>query len=230
MAMPVWETLDSRNHAALRIGVPLTRERLFVQIVAAEFESAAARFPVLFSKNADTGAFYAGAMLGLQANRPLFADSRDDEDAQRLFDLAREGFYVADDTIVIDRDHQRFAAGEGTALFDGDGQPDAALRRVQHALAQLSTGLGSTDRFIQRCLALKLIEPIDLSFRFDDGERLTLDGLYTISRDALSALDDATALDLFRQGYLQLAYAVIGSLQHVARLARLHNDRLAELA
>jgi hypothetical protein len=228
--MPTWEVLDSQNHAALRIGAPKTKERLFVQIVAAEFEQAAARFPILFSKNMDTGAFYAGAMLGLQPGKPLFADTREEEDAQRLFDVAREGFYVAEESIVIDREHPRFGAGDGVALFDAEGQPEDALRRVQRALAHLSTGLEPTDRFIQRCLALKLIEPIDLSFRFDDGERLTLDGLYTISRDGLSALDDASALDLFRQGYLQLAYTIIGSLQHVGRLARLHNDRLAALA
>lgn len=225
--MPTWEVLDSQNHATLRIASPRTQERLFVQIVAAEFEAAAARFPILFSKKADTGDFYAGAMLGLQPGKPLFADSREEEDAGRLFDVTREGFYVADESIVIDREHPRFGTAGGEALFDAEGQPEDALRRVQRALAHLSTGLEPTDRFIQRCLALKLIEPIDLSFRFDDGERLTLDGLYTISRDGVSALDDATALDLFRQGYLQLAYAIIGSIQHVGRLARLHNDRLA---
>jgi hypothetical protein len=228
--MPVWETLDSHTHATLRIGPPQTRERLFVQIVVAEFEAAAVHSPILFSKKGDTGDFYAGAMLGLQPGKPIFADTRGEEDAQRLSDLAREGFYVSDDSIVIDREHARFKDSAGTALFDADGQPSTALRRVQRALAQLSTGLEPTDRFVHRCLALKIIEPIDLSFRFDDGERLTLDGLYTISRDALSALDDATVLDLFRQGYLHLAYVVIGSLQHVGRLARLHNDRLAELA
>jgi len=228
--MPTWEVLDSQNHATLRIEAPQTRERLFVQIVAAEFEQTAARFPILFSKKADTGTFYAGAMLGLQPGKPLFADMREEEDAQRLFDVAREGFYVADESIVIDREHPRFGDTEGDSLFDAEGQPEDALRRVQRALAHLSTGLEPTDRFIQRCLALKLIEPIDLSFRFDDGERLTLDGLYIISRDGVSALDDATALDLFRQGYLQLAYTIIGSLQHVGRLARLHNDRLATVA
>jgi hypothetical protein len=225
--MPMWEVLNSQSHASLRIGAPQTHERLFVQIVAAEFETVAARFPILFSKRGDTGAFYAGAMFGLQPDKPLFADARDVEDAQRLFDLAREGFYVSDDSIVIDRENSRFQDAAGAALFDADGQPGDALRRVQRALAQLSTGLEPTDHFTQRCLALNLIEPIDLSFRFDDGERLTLDGLYTISRDGLSALDDATVLDLFRNGYLQLAYMVIGSLQHVGRLARLHNDRLA---
>jgi len=227
--MPTWEVLNSQVHADLRIAAPQIDERLFVQIVAVEFESTAARFPILFTKKADTGEFYAGAMLGLKAGHPLFAGSRDLSDAQRLFDVEREGFYVSDDSIVIDRDHPRFAA-DGNAVFDWEGKPDEPLRRVQRALAQLSTGLAATDQFIRACLDLKLIEPIDLTFSFDDGERLALEGLYTISRDALGGLDDAAALDLFRRGWLQLAYTVVGSLQQVSRLARLHNDRLAEAA
>jgi len=228
--VPTWEVLNSQMHATLSIAAPSVDERLFVQVVAAEFEAAAARFPILFTKNAETGAFFAGAMLGFKPGQPLFADSRDRIDAQRLFDVEREGFYVSDDSIVIDRDHPRFGGVDGKPVFDWEGKPDEPLRRVQRALAQLSVGLDATDLFIRACLDLKLIEPIDMTFRFDDGEQLALEGLYTISRDALGGLDDAAALDLFRRGWLQLAYAVIGSLQHVPRLARLHNDRLAEAA
>jgi len=228
--VPTWEVLNSQVHATLSIAAPSVDTRLFVQVVAAEFEAAAARFPILFTKNAETGAFFAGAMLGFKPGQPLFADSRDRIDAERLFDVEREGFYVSDDSIVIDRDHPRFGGADGKPVFDWEGKPDEPLRRVQRALAQLSVGLDATDQFIRACLDLKLIEPIDMTFRFDDGEQLALEGLYTISRDALGALDDAAALDLFRRGWLQPAYAVIGSLQHVPRLARLHNDRLAEAA
>lgn len=228
--MPTWEVLNSAVHAKLNIAAPAVDERLLVQVVAAEFESAAARFPILFTKNAETGAFYAGAMLGFKPGHVLLTDPRDRSAAQRLFDVEREGFYVSDESIIIDRDHRRFKDIAGTPVFDWEGKPEESLRRVQRALAQLSVGLDATDQFIRACLALKLIEPIDLSFRFDDGEHLALDGLYTISRDALGALDDAAVLDLFRRGWLQLAYVVIGSLQQVPRLAQLHNDRLAEAA
>ena len=42
-----------------------------------------------------------------------------------------------------------------------------------------------TRDFIRELLALKLIEPIDISLAFDDGQKIQLDGLYTVSRDAL---------------------------------------------
>jgi hypothetical protein len=66
--------------------------------------------------------------------------------------------------------------------------------------------------------------------QFDDGRHLRLDGLYTISLDALHALPDAAALALFRSGDLQLAYAQTGSVRHLRTLGRIHNDRLATAA
>lgn len=220
------EILNVHDHAALRAAPPTAGRRHFVQIVTSEFESAAARFPILFSKNAETGEFYAGAMLGFKPGENIVLDTPDAGAANRLFEIAREGFYVQDDDVVIDRAHARFNTGATQQLFV-DGQSAAALRRAQHALSQLHAGVPRTGLFLERMLGLKLIEPIDLSFNFDDGERLALEGLYTISRDALADLDDATVLDLFRQGDLAHVHSVIGSLQHVARLAHLRNDHAA---
>jgi hypothetical protein len=81
---------------------------------------------------------------------------------------------------------------------------------------------------IRALTELKLLEPIDISLGFDDGERLTLQGLYTVSRDSLRELDDADALRLFRGGHLQLAYTITGSLNQLAILAHVRNRRLAE--
>ena len=86
--------------------------------------------------------------------------------------------------------------------------------------------MNETDRFLAAMLADKLVEPVDITLSFDDGERLQLDGLYTISLDAIADLDDAAALRLFRAGHLQLAYAMAGSLRQVAVLAKRRNDRL----
>jgi hypothetical protein len=99
-----------------------------------------------------------------------------------------------------------------------------ALRRIQRTLGQLKAGLDMTDRFIHALAELKLIEPIDISLNFDTGgERLTLQGLYTVSLDGLRALNDAAALRLLRAGYLQLAYTMSTSLEQLPVLARLRD-------
>ena len=74
---------------------------------------------------------------------------------------------------------------------------------------------------------LKLVEPIDISLSFDDGQKLSLQGLYTIGLDGLSELDDPTVVSLFRAGHLQLAYTVALSARQLPVMAARHNSRLA---
>jgi hypothetical protein len=75
-------------------------------------------------------------------------------------------------------------------------------------------------------VGLKLVEPIDIDLAFDDGSKRKLTGLYTVNQQSLSALSDATVIDLFRKGYLQLIYLMIASLKQVPVLARRKNDTL----
>lgn len=221
------ELLNAQLHAGLRAAAPQANGRHFVPIVLAEFERVAARFPILFCKNAETGEFYAGTVLGFRPGETVALDPSNSADANQLSDVVRAGFYILQDDIAIDPSHPRFGAATGEALFEDGDRPTTALRRVQRALGQLHSGLGQTEAFLKRLLTLKLIEPIDLSFQFDDGERLVLEGLYTISRDALAEIDDAVVVELFREGHLAAIYAVIASLHHMTRLARIRNDSLS---
>ncbi len=77
--------------------------------------------------------------------------------------------------------------------------------------------------FIDTLLGLKLIEPMTISARFDDGTNHEFTGLYTVNRDQLKELADAAVLDLFRRGYLQLIYLMLASLNHVSALAKRKN-------
>lgn len=222
------ELLNSAEHADLRFNDTVHGRAHFVQIVASEFVAAAAVCPIFLTKNAETGRFYAGAMFGFEPGEDLL---HPDESACRLFvplDLQRLGFFVAQgDAIAIDPAHPRFAGDRGAALFDADGQASQPFRRIQQALAELSVGVPETDAFIQALIEARLVEPIDVDLSFDDGRTLSLAGLYTVSLDALGALDEATVLAFFKRGYLQLIYAMSGSLRQVSRLASLRNDKIA---
>lgn len=219
------DLLDPQRHAAVRLDTANAGRRNFVQLVAAEFIAAAHDYPILFTKHPQTGAFYAGAVMGLQPGENLLA--RDGVlPGYRPADLVRQGFFVTDDGIAIDRDDDVFAS-TGDPLFDPSGNPAEPLRRVQQAMQMLHLGLPETDAIIARFVGLRLVEPIDITLDFDDGSRLRLEGLYSISLDALHTLPDAAALDLFRRGDLQIAYAQTGSVQNIRRLARLRNERLA---
>ena len=222
--MAAWEVLNQDQHAELSVRRASDADRHFAQIVADEFLQAAPYYPILFTKHPETGAFYAGVVMGLEPGCNLLASNGGLPD-YRPADLERQGFFIADGNVVIDRDHPVFAGTDGHTLFGVDGEPAPALRRVQNALRTLEVGLPETNALIERLLAHRLLEPIDVTMDFDDGQHIRLDGLYTISLDALHALPDATVLEFFRRGDLQLVYTQSGSVRHLRTLGRIRNER-----
>lgn len=220
---PRFELLNAQDHGSLRLQFPRLTRLHFVQVVIGEFAAAATCCPVLLTKDATTGDFYAGAMLGFKPGECLLPAAGDRGGFDPL-NLQREGFFTAGEQIAIDRSHPRFGAA-GEALFD-EAQPSAHLRQMQRVLGQLQAGIERTAAFIRALRELNLIEPIEVSMNFDDGERLTLQGLYTVSMDSLHALGDAQAIKLFRQGELQLIYMMNASLSQIAVLADKRNRRL----
>jgi hypothetical protein len=125
--------------------------------------------------------------------------------------------------LAIDLDHPRVAQSGDQALFREAGEPGSYLQTIMGLMRELRPGLERTRIFIDTLLGLKLIEPVTISARFDDGTDREFTGLYTINRDQLKELADAAALDLFRRGYLQLIYLMLVSLQHVSALAQRKN-------
>ena len=121
---------------------------------------------------------------------------------------------------VIEAMHERVFVGGAPFLGICVGMQLLAARGLEHGE---TPGLGWIDGTV------RLIEPIDISLAFDDGETLRLDGLYTVSLDALSELPDAAVMGLFRAGHLQPAFALAGSLHHVALMARRRNARLTQI-
>ena len=222
------QLLDLRDHRDLRLDLASAGTRHFVQIVSDEVPVAALEYPILFAKNPETGAFYAGAVFGLEAGTNLFAPDGL-LTGYRPADLVRQGFFLNDGRIAIAPGDPVFVP-DGKPIFDEQGEPTQALREVQHAMHVLQRGLPETDGMIARYVEHRLIEPIDITLDFDDGSRLQLEGLYSLSLDALHALPDEVATALFRNGDLQIAYLQAASVHHIRRMASIRNERLFEAA
>ncbi len=221
MARP--EPLSFQNHGRLRMKPMPAGTSHFVQVFDSEFTSVATRCPILFTKNNATGGFYVGAVFGFKPGERL-ADVGDVGGYRPLVEQC-DGFLLQGGHVAIDRDHPRFDEADGDALFDEAGEPTAALRQMQRLLGSVHAGLQTTHAFVDALRSRNLIELIDVALNFEDGERLTLQGLYTVSLDRLRDLDDAGTLALCRAGHLQLAHAMAGSLKQIERLARVRNSR-----
>jgi hypothetical protein len=222
------EVLDSEQHRSLRLKSDGEAWPHFVPIVVSEFAAAATCCPILFAKDPENGRLYAGAMFGFRPGENLVTDDQGASPAFRPLNIERQAFFTSGENIAVDLQHSRISLISGEPLFDEAGEPTHPLKRVQKALGMLVTGNEATQAFIKTLVDLRLVEPIDISLKFDDGESLRLDGLYTVSLDAIGELDDSGALALFRKGYLQLAYCVAGSLRQIPSLANRRNARLAE--
>lgn len=219
--------LDSVAHRKLRVhaqvGARFGDNQRFVGVVVDEFPRLAMHYPILLSKDADTGQFYCGAMLGFDSGENLFLDDQAAQLAYRPLNLQRGPFATAGSDLAVDLDHPRVNTAGDQELFTAAGGPAPYLQTIMGVMRELRPGLERTKVFIDTLMGLKLLEPIAISARFDDGSKRELAGLYTVSQDELQGLSDAAALDLFRRGYLQLIYLLRNSLHHLSLLVQRKN-------
>ena len=218
----VHRTVRVQAEAAAKFG----DNQRFVQVVVTEFSLLVTHYPILFSKDTDTGAFFCGAMLGIDEGENLFLkEGGAGHEGYRPLNLQRAPFFVCGDDLAIDLDHPRVGADTGQALFNDRGEPTPYLESIKAAFQQLKPGIEMTKRFIETLLKLNLLEPIDIVLGFDDGSKRNLADLYTVNQEGLRMLPDASIVELFRRGYLQLIYLLIASLKQIPVLAKKKNDR-----
>jgi hypothetical protein len=222
--------LNVQTHRSLRVhAVAAARygdNQRFVQVIVSEFPQLVVHYPILLSKDAATGAFYCGAMLGFEEGENLFLKPGEGHEGYRPLNLQRVPFYAYGSDLAIDLDHPRVTATEGQPLFDEQGDPTRYLQSIVATFRELQPGIETTKQFIQTLMQLRLVEPVDFDMEFSDGSARTVTGLYTISQDALRDLPDATVLELFRSGCLKLIDLMVASLKQVPVLAQRKNDAL----
>ncbi|MDE1914540.1 MAG: SapC family protein [Sphingomonadales bacterium] len=227
---PRLEIVNSVEHRDVRMYPRLPQYPYFVPILLGEFTAAAACCPIFLAKDQENGQFYAAALFGFSQDQLLVDGADEGKAAFQPLDLQRQGFYASGEHLAIDLHHPRFSDTAPLPLFTSSGEVSEELRYIQHIIGRIMSGREETTRFIEDMLRLKAVEPIDISLAFDNGENLTLEGLYTISQDVLQDLDGAAVASLFRTGHLQAALSMRISLGQIPVLAHRRNARVAEPA
>ncbi len=156
--------LSKETHKALKVDARAAAaygdNQRFTHVVATEFPLLLVHYPILFSKDANTGEFYCGAMLGFDEGENLFLEEWRDLEFYRPLGLQRVPFYAHGPDVAIDLDHPRVGVEDGMALFTEFGEPSRYLQRIIWAFQDLTNGIEITRSFIAALLQLKLIEPI----------------------------------------------------------------------
>ncbi|HXS22430.1 MAG TPA: SapC family protein [Steroidobacteraceae bacterium] len=224
--------LNKETHKALKVDARASAaygdNQRFAHVIVNEFPQLVVHYPILFSKDRNTGELYCGAMLGLEEGENLFLEEWRDLQFYRPLSLQRVPFYAHGPELAIDLDHPRVGVEDGKELFTTHGQPTRYLQSIIWAFQDMKPGIEVTRHFIARLLELKLIEPVEIEAEFDDGRIINCEGLYTVNQETLSRLPDAAVVELFRRGYMRLCHYMIASLKQFPVLARKKNGRLLE--
>ena len=225
--MSRFEVLDREKHRQIRIksgyGAALGDAVMYVMTYPMEFRDIQGCYPILFTKDPNTGGFFAAAVLGFDRDQNLFL--RDDGwDATYVpATVQRQPFLIAkrgeNDTeapvVSLDLDHPRVGQDEGEALFDGDGNPSAFLNQKIALLDKLHRGLQHGQGFVETLIKHELLEQITLDFTFNDGAKQTVEGFYTIAEERLYQLPGDALESLNKAGYLQPIFMAVASLSRM---------------
>src|SRR5436190_7924490 len=190
--------LNNHDHRTVRVQAGASARygdnQRFVAVILGEFPHLVAHYPILLTKDQNTGAFFAGAMLGFDEGENLFLDEHGMQ-TYRPLNLQRGPFFTAGSEVAIDLDSPRIDEA-GKPLFSENGEPTQYLQSIMALFRDLKPGLEMTKAFVETLASLRLIEPIDIDLGFDDGSKRQLTGLYTVNQQALEKLPDATVIDL----------------------------------
>ncbi len=198
-----------------------------VPLVAAEFERAAAEYPIVFAGEGD--ALAPAAILGLHDGENLFLKPDGSWDGAYIpaflrrypFVFASTGENGETLTLCLDDAFDGVNRdGRGERLFDAEGERTQYLKSVLQFTSDYQAQHNLTRRLVARLNELKLFEPATAQITLPDGTGHTLAGFQRVSQDRLRGLDDATVVELFRSDMLGLIHAHLTSLGQLQGLLR----------
>jgi hypothetical protein len=197
-----------------------------VILLAAEFLKACREYPIVFIADQDT--YFPAALLGLREGQNSFITKDGVWEASYLpAYIRRYPFIPAMQTggkeylVCIDELFDGVnREGRGDRLFLDDGNVTKTFEQKVSFLKEFHIQHKLTIDFCAEMLALKLMEPMQADVAMTTGEKLKLDGFYVLNRKKMAELPDETIGQLHRQGYLELIYTHLVSLENFDRLVK----------
>ena len=235
--MSRYEILNREKHRQLRIrtgfGAALGDAVMYVMTYPMEFRDIQSCYPILFTKDPNTGGFFAAAILGLEADQNLFLQDNGWDASYIPAMVQRQPFLIAtgeegdNQTPVasLDLDHPRVSQDEGEALFDIEGASTEFLDQKIALLDQLHRGLKHNSGFINTLLQHELLEQMTLDIAFNDGDKKSLQGFYCIAEERLYRLEGDVLESLNQAGYLQPVFMAVASLSRMRDIIERQNRR-----
>jgi hypothetical protein len=234
--------IDNKNH--LNLKVDAAKAELhgaglhLVPAVMSEFTSMAVQYPLVITKNADTGQFVVAAMLGFESGENLFWRSGQWQGLYLPLQIRRQPFFVGnpeqnseqkvagDYVVCFDSESPAIVSNDGQALFSEDGVDTEYFQQAKYCLAQLLEGELANKKLLEQLQSMELLQVMQMEVTFANQQSTTLNGLYTIDTEKLAALSAEKIASLHKAGLLQAIYTLITSLGQIHHLIDLKNKQL----
>ena len=227
--------LDSAAHRDLKAQLPVADWSVAARLnsiflAAVEFADACREFPIVFvraGQDADGKPQIAPvAVFGLSAEENLFIEPGGGWRASympavlRLYPFAigridEQNFALCVDAAWSGLSQQ--AGGE--ALFDAQGQATEFTRQVVAQAEKTEEEVQRTRLVGERLMQLELLREMRFDVDLPDGQKLAVEGFFTVDEEKLKALPDAVLIELVRNGVLGLIQAHLISMANMRRLA-----------
>lgn len=236
--MPTFVALHHQHHKNLTIDTAKIEAQSahenMAPVVISEFLKLVVQYPIVFTKNAETGRFVCVALFGFSAQENLFWQNNQWQGIYTPLNIRRQPFFIGEENgnhiICIDTDSPCLTKAQGAShltekLFGAQGEETEYLASARELLAELVDGEKQTYEFIQTLLELKLIMPMSLDITFANQKQQQVQGLYTINEDKLENITSDALQMLQQKNYLKSIYTMIASLGHIYSLIQKKNER-----
>ena len=223
--------LAKDKHAKLRVieSGDYTRfqNQNLIPIVARDFFTLSVEFPLVFVRNQETEEFMPVAIMGLREGQNLYCQ-QNPYPAQVIplgFGNAPFAIAAADQqreqfVVMIDEDSSLLSESEGEPLFGEDGEKTEYMESRVEGLVQAAQQREQTIQITKLLQEKDMLttHQVQLQHR-PDGQRYSIEGIYTVNEEKLNELSDEDFLELRKLGLIPLIYAHLTSLQQLRRIS-----------
>jgi hypothetical protein len=219
--------LNKERHRDLRLRIDnadFSRSMHYVPMAGVELFHAARDLAVVFAGK-DEQSLGLVALLGIREGENLYLNEQGRWEPGTYIPayVRRYPFVLAQRdaenvTVCFDESYAGFSTKEGRELFMADGNASEYLNEMVGFLNGYTHDMERTTQFVARVRELELLTKRDLRVADAQGRSYVLKDLYLVDEEKLAKLDDATLVQLQRDGYLAWIYAHMVSVGNASRL------------
>jgi hypothetical protein len=216
--MPNIQILNNVDHKNLRViterSAAYGDNQWFAPTFAHEFRNLQSHYPIVFTKNPDTGQFQAVALLGFEVDENLFLTEAGWDAMYIPLSIVRQPFLIGfqqnnedgvssiEPVISVNMDSPRVSETQGEPVFLEHGGNSEFLEQINSLLKLVHEGHERNQDFIDMLLGMDLLESFVLDVELNDGSEHRMSGFYTINETSLRGLTGDDLVILNNNGYL----------------------------